>query len=79
MKLLDDLKEKLSLSSSNDSSLLNIKKARAAFPSLADGYIFADNAGGSQCLKSVADKVSDYLLNSNVQLGASSISSRRHQ
>ncbi|KZV69801.1 PLP-dependent transferase [Peniophora sp. CONT] len=47
-----------------------ITKARSQFPSLASGYIFADNAGGSQCLKPVVDRISDYLLNTNVQLGA---------
>ena len=26
-----------------------------------------DNAGGSQCLKTVVDRISDYLLNANVQ------------
>ncbi|KZV97284.1 PLP-dependent transferase [Exidia glandulosa HHB12029] len=49
---------------------LNVDECRAKFPSLKGGYIFADNAGGSQCLKSVVDAVSDYLLNTNVQLGA---------
>ncbi|KAG8854892.1 hypothetical protein FRB96_007292 [Tulasnella sp. 330] len=43
---------------------------RPKFPSLKDGYIFADNAGGSQCLKDVADRIYDYLINTNVQLGA---------
>ncbi|TDL13191.1 PLP-dependent transferase, partial [Rickenella mellea] len=49
---------------------LDVEKARSQFPSLKNGYIFADNAGGSQCLKDVVDRVSDYLLNTNVQLGA---------
>jgi selenocysteine lyase/cysteine desulfurase len=52
------------------SGLLDVAKARSQFPALKDGFIFADNAGGSQCLKDVADKVYDYLLNTNVQLGA---------
>ncbi|THH18322.1 hypothetical protein EW146_g2653 [Bondarzewia mesenterica] len=47
-----------------------IDTARSQFPSLASGYIFADNAGGSQCAKGVVDRISDYLLNTNVQLGA---------
>ena len=47
-----------------------VSKVRSQFPSLDSGYIFADNAGGSQCLKSVVDRISDYLLNTNVQLGA---------
>lgn len=56
-----------------EASLLDIRAVRASFPSLADGYIFADNAGGSQCLKAVVDRISDYLLNTNVQLGVSTI------
>ncbi|KAI0051002.1 PLP-dependent transferase [Auriscalpium vulgare] len=47
-----------------------INTARSHFPSLESGYIFADNAGGSQCARDVVDKLSDYLLRTNVQLGA---------
>ncbi|KDN45036.1 hypothetical protein RSAG8_05209, partial [Rhizoctonia solani AG-8 WAC10335] len=49
---------------------LDVDKCRAAFPGLKDGYLFGDNAGGSQCLKSVVDRLADYLLYTNVQLGA---------
>lgn len=51
---------------------LDIATARSAFPALSDNpnYIFADNAGGSQCLATVAARVTDYLLRTNVQLGA---------
>ena len=49
---------------------LDIDSVRAAFPALASGYIFADNAGGSQCLATAAHAITDYLLNTNVQLGA---------
>ncbi|KAL0570855.1 hypothetical protein V5O48_011097 [Marasmius crinis-equi] len=63
------------------SAVLDLEKVRSHFPSLQSGYIFADNAGGSQCAREVADKVYDYLCNSNVQLGAdysvSQISTRR--
>ncbi|KAJ7596072.1 pyridoxal phosphate-dependent transferase [Mycena floridula] len=48
----------------------DVSKARSHFPALADGYIFADNAGGSQVAKVVADKIYDYLLHSNAQFGA---------
>ncbi|KIJ23685.1 hypothetical protein M422DRAFT_275687 [Sphaerobolus stellatus SS14] len=58
-------------------STLDIQYARSQFPSLESGYIFADNAGGSQALLSVADAVRDYLLNSNVQLGATYPASQR--
>ena len=44
---------------------------RAEFPSLANGFIYLDNAGGSQVLRRVGDRVRDYLLSSSVQLGAS--------
>lgn len=49
---------------------LDVLQARSNFPALKSGYIFADNAGGSQVTKDVADRVADYLLNTNVQLGA---------
>ncbi|KAF8235510.1 selenocysteine lyase [Tricholoma matsutake] len=48
----------------------DVAKARSNFPALASGYIFADNAGGSQAAKVVIDKIADYLVNTNVQLGA---------
>ena len=51
------------------SSTLDIAKVRSHFPALSSGYIYADSAGGSQCLKEVVDGVTDYLLNTNVQLG----------
>jgi cysteine desulfurase family protein (TIGR01976 family) len=37
---------------------------------LSGDFVFMDNAGGSQCLGAVADAVRDYLLDCNVQLGA---------
>ncbi|KIM85965.1 hypothetical protein PILCRDRAFT_816514 [Piloderma croceum F 1598] len=49
---------------------LDIDKVRSHFPSLASGYIFADNAGGSQVISDVISRISDYLINTNVQLGA---------
>ena len=50
---------------------LDIDAIRAEFPALAAGTVFLDNAGGSQVLKRVADRVHEYLLNHSVQLGAS--------
>ena len=44
--------------------------ARAHFPALLSGFVFADNAGGSQCTELVAKRIFDYLINTNVQLGA---------
>jgi cysteine desulfurase family protein (TIGR01976 family) len=50
---------------------LDIDSIRAEFPALAGDTVFLDNAGGSQVLARVADRVRDYLLTSSVQLGAS--------
>ncbi|KIY46833.1 selenocysteine lyase [Fistulina hepatica ATCC 64428] len=53
--------------------MLDIENVRASFPALSSNnkpYIFADSAGGSQTVKDVADRMYDYLTNSNVQLGA---------
>lgn len=49
---------------------MDIQKARASFPSLRSGYVFADNAGGSQTCQQVLNRIVDYLSNTNVQLGA---------
>jgi selenocysteine lyase/cysteine desulfurase len=50
---------------------LNIEAVRKEFPSLQNEWILMDNAGGSQILQKVINRINDYLLNSNVQLGAS--------
>ncbi|MDH5340989.1 MAG: aminotransferase class V-fold PLP-dependent enzyme, partial [Rubrivivax sp.] len=50
---------------------LNLDRVRSEFPALAGDTVFLDNAGGSQVLARVADRVRDYLLTSSVQLGAS--------
>jgi cysteine desulfurase family protein (TIGR01976 family) len=50
---------------------------RSHFPALAGDWTFMDNAGGSQILGSVVDRIRDYLLTSNVQLGASYAVSER--
>jgi cysteine desulfurase family protein (TIGR01976 family) len=52
-------------------STLNLAQVRAEFPALSDACVYLDNAGGSQVLRRVADRVRDYLLTSSVQLGAS--------
>ncbi len=44
--------------------------SRASFPALGGEWVLLDNAGGSQTLGTVADRVHDYLLTTNVQLGA---------
>lgn len=50
---------------------LDLDFVRRQFPALDRDWTYLDNAGGSQVLASVADRVREYLLFSNVQLGAS--------
>ena len=52
-------------------SNLNLDLIRAEFPALNDDCVYLDNAGGSQVLKRVADRIHDYFLTTSVQLGAS--------
>jgi len=56
---------------------LNLDAIRREFPALDGPTVFLDNAGGSQVLKRVADRISDYLLTSSVQLGASYAASQQ--
>lgn len=54
--------------------LLDLAFARSQFPALSDAenpWVYLDNAGGSQVLGTVADRVRKYLLTSSVQIGAS--------
>ena len=50
---------------------MDINFVRKKFPALQKDFIFMDNAGGSQVLGNVIDHMQDYLVNCNVQLGAS--------
>ena len=50
---------------------LDIDNVRAQFPGLSSQWAFLDNAGGSQVLRTVAERVADYLLTTSVQTGAS--------
>lgn len=50
---------------------MDIQFVRDQFPALKRDFIFMDNAGGSQTLSKVAQRISGYLLHHNVQLGAS--------
>jgi cysteine desulfurase family protein (TIGR01976 family) len=50
---------------------LDVAAIRREFPALNDSVVYLDNAGGSQVLRRVADRVREYLLTSSVQLGAS--------
>jgi cysteine desulfurase family protein (TIGR01976 family) len=50
---------------------LDLDLVRSHFPGLQSGWAFLDNAGGSQVLRTVAERISDYLLTTSVQTGAS--------
>ena len=50
---------------------LDLAFARRSFPSLASNWAFFDNAGGSQTLKSVVDRIQEYYYTSDVQHGGS--------
>ena len=56
---------------------LDLDFVRKQFPALADGFVYFDNAGGSLVLKTVADRVYDYLTTTSVQTGASYTHSQR--
>ena len=51
--------------------MLDLSFVRSHFPALSGDWVYFDNAGGSQTLRGVADRVRDYLLTTDVQLGAS--------
>jgi cysteine desulfurase family protein (TIGR01976 family) len=57
-------------------SALDLERIRAEFPALAGQWVFLDNAGGSQVLRRVADRIHEYLLTTSVQLGATYAVSR---
>ena len=59
------------------SAPLDITFVRRQFPSLEGDCVFLDNAGGSQALGRVIDRIADYLRTTNVQLGASYAVSER--
>ncbi|MCG9971139.1 cysteine desulfurase-like protein [Christiangramia crocea] len=50
---------------------MDIEFVRDQFPALKRNFIFMDNAGGSQVLGKVIERISGYLVHHNVQLGAS--------
>jgi len=56
---------------------LDLDFVRKQFPALADGFAYFDNAGGSAVLRTVADRVHDYLTTTSVQTGASYKHSQR--
>ena len=50
---------------------LDLDVVRGRFPALSDDVVFFDNGGGSQILQPVLDRINSFLIESNVQLGAS--------
>jgi len=50
---------------------LDIDHVRSQFPGLANGWTFFDNAGGTQILTRVVERMNDFLFNKNVQIGGS--------
>ena len=60
-----------------DAALPDLATLRAAFPALASGTAFLENAGGSQVPACVADAMHAYLTQTYVQLGAGYPLSRR--
>ncbi len=55
---------------SNENNL-DIDHVRSQFPGLANGWTFFDNAGGTQILTRVVERMNDFLFNTNVQTGGS--------
>ena len=56
---------------------LDVDAIRARFPALGSGVAFFDGPGGTQCPQSVLDAISNYLRESNANLGAAFAASRR--
>lgn len=51
--------------------LLDLDFIRSQFPALDGDWIYFDNAGGTQTVRQVSERLTDYLYRTNVQLGAS--------
>ncbi len=59
------------MSSNKNPIVLDVNYVRKQFPALKNNFVFMDNAGGSQTLKNVMSRITEYLSTYNVQLGAS--------
>ncbi|MFT5166801.1 MAG: cysteine desulfurase family protein (TIGR01976 family) [Saprospiraceae bacterium] len=59
------------MSSTENPVILDVDYVRKQFPALKNKFVFMDNAGGSQTLGTVMNRITDYLTNYDVQLGAS--------
>ena len=54
-----------------DSTNLDTDFVRSQFPGLKNGWGYFDNAGGTQILESVVEKMNEFLFHRNVQIGGS--------
>jgi cysteine desulfurase family protein (TIGR01976 family) len=50
---------------------LDMEFVRSQFPGLHNGWTFFDNAGGTQILSRAVERMTDFLYNTNVQIGGS--------
>lgn len=50
---------------------LDLDHVRGNFPGLSQGWTLFDNAGGSQILQGAVDRMTEFLLQKNVQIGGS--------
>lgn len=51
--------------------MIDLEYIRKQFPALQKDFVFMDNAGGSQALGKVMERITGYMVHHNVQLGAS--------
>lgn len=55
----------------NQQNQLDLEYVRSQFPGLNNGWTYFDNAGGSQILTGVVERLNDFLYKRNVQTGGS--------
>ena len=59
------------MSTNKNPIVLDVNYVRKQFPALKKKFVFMDNAGGSQTLGKVMNRITEYLTSYDVQLGAS--------
>lgn len=55
----------------SDLNKIDMGFVQSHFPGLASDWVFFDNAGGSQIVKGAVDRISEFLIERNVQIGGS--------
>ena len=55
----------------NQNTPLDMDYVHSQFPALGGDWVFFDNAGGSQILRPVVDRITEFLYERNVQIGGS--------